>query len=174
MISLSAGFIGRQPAWAVFWRVRHKVIAFVCISSKILLIHFKCVYNRSHLCSPQSYRCTPRWNATEAFRFSAKVKKKVHAKVTSQDSDRLRSQWSLVVCPAYQVVLPGCLVHKQRPRLATELAKLVLFSLWRSERQKGEFCNRLWSGTGVCVSLTAVITVSWNVLHCKSVVERWQ
>jgi hypothetical protein len=62
--------------------------------------------------------------------------------------------------PCLPVVLPACLVRKQRPRLAAELAKR-LYSvcadlLARSERQKGELRNELRFGTGVCVSLTAV------------------
>lgn len=149
----------RRFYWpAVFWRLRDKVIAFVCISSKISLINFKCVYNRSHLSCPQSYRYIQRWNATEAFRFSAtgwgesspKLRHKIATGYEPVESGCL---------PCIPVVLPACLVQKLRPRLATELSKLV-FSLWRSERQKSEFRNRLWSGTGVCVFLTAVITAS--------------
>jgi hypothetical protein len=45
------------------------------------------------------------------------------------------------------VVLPSCLVQKQQLGLATEVAgrwySLCAGKLARSERQKGEFCNRL-------------------------------
>lgn len=76
MITLSVVLLAHSPHEQYFDAFRHKVIAFVCISSKISLINFKCVYSRSHLSSPQSYRCTPKWNATEAFRFTAKGEKK--------------------------------------------------------------------------------------------------
>jgi hypothetical protein len=53
MITLSAVLLARSLHEQYFDAFRHKVIAFVCISSKISLINFKCVYNRSHLSSPQ-------------------------------------------------------------------------------------------------------------------------
>ena len=89
---------------------------------------------RSHLSSPQSYAMYPKLgeplkrldSVLEQKKEERKRnKKKVLAEVTSQDRDRLRSRWSLLVCLAYLLCCLPVWVQKQHSGLATELAKRV-------------------------------------------------